>query len=143
MTRMKTLRVIPLLIALLGVPALAADRVAMVSSVPFVSGGIGFDEQQSLAARAREFNLKLLFTLNEGNYVADVGVVIRDARGTTVLQHEALGPFVMAKLPSGTYNVTATYEGRTHTRQVSVGNGLRTEHFRWPSNPQTDFPAQS
>lgn len=143
MKRMKTLLVMPVCVGLLVAPALAADSVAMLSNVPFVSGGVGFDDQQSLAARAREFNLKLLFTLNEGNYVADVGVVIQDAGGRTLLQHEAPGPFLMAKLPGGTYTVTATYEGKTQTRRVSVGNGMRTEHFRWPSNPQTDFPLPS
>ena len=155
MRAMKTLRMIPVLVAVLAMPAFAADKMRMDSSsdragmssssgssVPIVSGGIGFDSQQAVAAREREYNLKLLFTLNEGNYVSDVGVVIQDASGRTVAQHESQGPFVLAKLPGGTYNVVATYEGKRQTRRVNVAGGLKTEHFRWPSNPSTDFPAQ-
>jgi hypothetical protein len=109
----------------------------------FVSGGVGASSQEDLKAREREFNLKLVFTLVEGNYVADVNVAIRDASGRTVLEHEAPGPLFMAKLPSGTYTVSATYEGRSQSRKVSIGERLHTEQFRWPSNPQTDFPLQN
>jgi hypothetical protein len=115
----------------------------MQQQLPFVSGGVGLEAQEELKAREREFNMKLVFTLVEGNYVADVHVVIRDAGGTTVLDHQAPGPFLMAKLPRGAYTVTATYEGKAQTRKVSVGERLMTTQFRWPSNPLTDFPAQS
>lgn len=155
MRPMKTLRVMPVLVALLATPALAADKMRMDSSsdragmssssgssVPIVSGGIGFDSQQAVAAREREYNLKLLFTLNEGNYVSDVGVEIQDASGRTLVQHESQGPFVLAKLPGGSYNVVATYEGKRQTRRINVGGGIKTEHFRFASNPATDFPAQ-
>ena len=123
--------------------ASAADRTGMQHHASFVSGGVGASSQEDLKAREREFNLKLVFTLVEGNYVADVNVAIRDAGGRTVLEHEAPGPLFMAKLPSGTYTVSATYEGRTQSRKVSIGERLRTEQFRWPSNPQTDFPLQN
>lgn len=155
-TGQKALRVVPVLVALLAASALAAERTgtksiatdsagmasSSSSSVPVVSGGVGFDSQQAIAAREREFNLKLLFTLNEGNYVSNVNVVIQDAGGRTVAQHEAQGPFMLAKLPGGTYNVVATYEGKQQARRINIAGGLKTEHFRWPSNPSTDFPAQ-
>ena len=140
MKSIETLRAIPVLVALLVTPTFAAEM--SPSNVPIISGGIGFDDQQFVAAREREYNLKLLFTLNEGNYISDVDVVIQDAGGRTLAQHETSGPFMLAKLPSGSYNVVATYEGKRQTRRVNVGAGLRTEQFRWPSNPSTDFPAQ-
>jgi hypothetical protein len=156
MMRLKALQVMPVLVALLATSAFAADRTgpsaistdsagmasSASSNVPIVSGGIGFDSQQAIAARQREFNLKLLFTLTEGNYVSNVNVQIQDAGGRTVAQHEAQGPFMLAKLPGGTYNVVATYEGKQQSRRINVAGGMKTEHFRWPSNPSTDFPAQ-
>jgi len=109
------------------------------TEIAHVSGGIGVAEQQQLDARKSEFNLKLVFTLNEGNYVAGVDVAVKDGKGATVVQDVADGPFFMARLPSGQYSVVATYEGKTVTRKVQVGaKGLRTEYLRWPSNPQTD-----
>lgn len=109
--------------------------------VNYTSGGIGINSQERLNARASEFNLKLVFTLNEGNYIADVNVMLTDAKGRKVVEHTADGPFFMARLPAGQYNVAATYDGKTVTRKISVGrSGLRTEYFRWPSNPATDVP---
>ena len=108
--------------------------------IEYLSGGIGINSQDEINARAKDFNLKLVFTLNEGNYIADVGVAVKDAKGRTVVEDTAEGPFFLAKLPAGQYTVAATYEGRTVTRKLQVGKGLRTEYLRWPSNPGTDNP---
>ena len=110
------------------------------AGVEYLSGGVGINAQDEINARAKDFNLKLVFTLNEGNYVADVGVALKDSKGRTVVEDTADGPFFLAKLPAGQYTVAATYEGRTVTRKVQVGKGLRTEYLRWPSNPGTDNP---
>ena len=123
------------------IPAGAGERLIMRDNVYYVSGGVGEDSVERLNARARDFNLKLVFTLNEGNYLADIGVVIVDAKGAKLIEHIADGPFFFAKLPAGQYSVTATNEGNAVTRKVMVGaSNLRTEHFRWPANPQTDNP---
>lgn len=108
--------------------------------VEYVSGGIGENSQQQLNERAKDFNLKLVFTLNEGNYIADVNVAVKDAKGRTVVEDVAEGPIFLARLPAGQYNVTASYEGKSQTRKLKVGKGLRTEYLRWPSNPETDNP---
>ena len=54
--------------------AVQAAEVAR-DGVTYTSGGVGIDAQEQLNARAREFNLKLVFTLNEGNYIAGVTVL--------------------------------------------------------------------
>ena len=36
--------------------------------------------------------------------------------------------------------VRAAYAGNAQTRKITVGDRLRTEYLRWPSNPETDFP---
>lgn len=108
--------------------------------IAYVAGGIGVAAQERLNARANDFNLKLVFTLVEGNYIADVDVVVKNAGGRTVLDEVADGPFLLARLPAGRYTVYATYEGKTVARTIRVGDGgLRTAYMRWPSNPETDF----
>ncbi len=140
MRRMKCVGLAAMFFALLGVAhALAAEKAVTPSNVSFVSGGVGIDSQERLAAREKEFNLKLVFTLVEGNYLADVGVKIADAAGKTVIEQVSDGPFFMAKLPAGTYTLTTSYSDKTQTRKVKVGAGLRTEYLRWPSNPETDL----
>jgi hypothetical protein len=110
------------------------------NGIEYVSGGVGEDALAQLNERAKDYNLKLVFTLNEGNYLADVDVAVKDSSGRTVVQDLAEGPIFMAKLPAGQYTVAATYEGRTTTRKLKVGKALRTEYLRWPSNPETDMP---
>ena len=108
--------------------------------IAYLSGGIGEAEQQRLRARESEFNLKLVFTLNEGNYLAGVNVAIADDKGRSVLQDVADGPFFLVSLPAGHYTIAATHDGKTVRSKIQVGTrGLRTEHLRWPSNPANDL----
>jgi hypothetical protein len=103
----------------------------------YLAGGIGETEQEQLAAREKEFNLKLVFSLVQGNYVADVGVVVSGSKGDKVVETLVRGPIFMAKLPAGEYAVAATYEGRTVKRKIAVSEGrLRTEYLRWPAGPE-------
>jgi len=121
--------------------ALALSTTAHARSPEFVSGGIGVAEQVELAAREKEFNLKLVFTLVEGNYLADVGVTVADSGGHKVIEHVSPGPLFMARLPAGHYRITATFDGKSVTREVDVAAGrLRTEYLRWPSDPSRDLP---
>jgi len=125
------------LLAAVAMQSFAAER----GSVPVVSGGVGEDSVAQLKAREREFNLKLVFALVEGNYLADVGVTISNVAGKTLVQHVTDGPIFMARLPAGTYVVTARYNGNPQTRKVTLrGDRLHTEYLRWPGNPQVDFP---
>jgi hypothetical protein len=125
------------MLAAVAMQSVAAER----GSVPVISGGVGEDSVAQLKAREREFNLKLVFALVEGNYLADVGVTISNAAGKTLVQHVTDGPIFMARLPAGTYVVTARYNGNPQTRKVTLrGDRLHTEYLRWPGNPQVDFP---
>lgn len=117
--------------------AMAAS--AGAGGVTFISGGVGEDSEAKIKVEEKNYNLKCLFTLNEGNYLADVNVVVTDAKGNKVIEHVTEGPYFLAKLPAGQYTVAATYEGKTQTRRVSVGKGLHSVQLRWPKNAETDF----
>src|SRR3990167_2462586 len=85
----------------------AQEKVVAHNNVSFVSGGVGVDSEERLKAREKEFNLKLVFTLVEGNYLADVNVALKDAAGKNVVEHLTDGPIFMARLPAGDYTVSA------------------------------------
>lgn len=123
-------------------PSYAQEKAKTGDTVAYVSGGVGEDSKERLNSMAREYNTKLVFVLNEGNYLASVPVKITDSRGRVVIEDVSEGPIFMAKLPAGTYTVTATNDGKTQTRKITVGSGLRTEHLRWPANPATDNPRE-
>jgi hypothetical protein len=137
--RQQMMKPVLTMLCLLAIGA-AAPASAQRNGAAYVSGGIGVASQEELGRREPEFNLKLVFTLVEGNYVADVSVAVKDAAGKAVLEHLAEGPIFMARLPAGEYVVAATYEGVTRTRKLKVGDRLRTEYFRWPADPALDLP---
>lgn len=111
----------------------AADaRVQTSGGVTYVSGGVGEDSIAKLETLAKDFNLKLVFALQSGNYVSDVKVVIADAKGKTLLDATSAGPWFLARLPAGKYQIVATFEGKAVKRPVTVGKAkLQTVDFRW------------
>lgn len=100
--------------------------------IAHASGGVGADSIDQLNAITGNFNLKLVFALQSGNYVSDVQVVIADAQGKTVLDALSAGPWFLAKLPAGQYQVVATFGGKAVKRQVKIGKArLQSVDFRW------------
>jgi len=107
-------------------------QVKKAGEIAYISGGVGKPEREQLQALEKEFNLKLVFAQANGKYVANVRVVVSDAKGRKLLEHVANGPFFMARLPAGEYSIAATFAGSTQTRKVEVAaNRLRTEILHW------------
>lgn len=116
--------------------ALGDDAVVQKTpgGVSYVSGGVGTDSIDRLNSLASDFNLKLVFALTSGSYVSDVKVAIADAAGRTLLDTTSDGPWLLARLPAGNYQIVATFSGNAVRRQVAVGTAkLRTVDFRWAS----------
>lgn len=113
--------------------AISADATVQTSGgIAYVSGGVGDDSITRLNSLAKDFNLKLVFALQSGNYVSDVKVVIADAKGKTLLDATSAGPWFLVKLPAGNYQIVATFAGNAVKRQVTVGAAkLQTVDFRW------------
>src|SRR5688572_29464440 len=83
-----------------GASAASDDAVIKtVGGVRYVSGGVGTDSIDRLNSLAGDFNLKLVFALKSGSYVSDVGVVIADAKGQTLLDTTSEGPWLLTRLP--------------------------------------------
>jgi dipeptidase len=81
---------------------------------------------------AGDYNLKIVFALKEGNYLADASVLIKDAQDRTVLEAVSDGPWFYAKLPAGQYAVTATMMEKANTEKVQIKPaGQSVLHFYW------------
>ena len=115
--------------------ALAADEAPQIrqdGNVAYVSGGVSEEDRAALEPMVRDFNLKLVFALRNGEYLSDTAVMVTSARGQPVLEAKSNGPWFFAKLPSGQYTVTATANGQAQRKSVSVGNrGMKTLDYRW------------
>ena len=118
----------------------ATGTAAQGQGIAHLAGGVSAEERGLISAREAEYNVKLVFTLIEGNYLADVAVAIKNPAGAVVLATQSPGPILLARLPAGEYTVEAAYDGKTQTRKLAAGKGMRTEYLRWPSDPQKDFP---
>lgn len=113
------------------------------ANATWVGGGTNSAEIEALRERQKDHTLKLMFTLNAGNYLAGVDVTVVDAKGATVLEQRETGPILLARLPRGRYTVTATSEGRTEKRSVQIGDRLHSETMRWPAVQGKDFTGTS
>jgi hypothetical protein len=118
---------------LVPVASATSDEVVKApSGVSYVSGGVSIEAIDRLRAMEKDFNLKLVFALNTGDYLADVKVTIVDASNKVLLDAMSEGPWLLAKLPAGSYQVSATYGGSAESRKVTVGSAtLKTVQFRW------------
>jgi putative Ca2+/H+ antiporter (TMEM165/GDT1 family) len=104
------------------------------SGVTFVSGGISTDAVDRLRAMQNDFNLKMVFATNNGEYLSDVKVEVVDRSNRVVLDTLTEGPWLLAKLPPGDYQVIASYRRATERRAVAVQTAtLKTLDFRWPT----------
>ena len=100
-----------------------------------ISGGIGLDARDELAAKARDYNMKFVFALASREYVSDVDVDITNAAGHKVASHRTQGPWMYARLAPGEYTVRATFNGNTLTKKVSAGKqGQKVVNFLWPTS---------
>jgi hypothetical protein len=112
---------------------LLADHHGM-SEVPHISGGVGESGRDEINAVQDQYSLKMVFAYTNGDFLAEVKVVITDAAGATLLSTVADGPWLLVKLPAGSYQVAATVDGVTKSEQVTVpASGLKTLDLRWPT----------
>ena len=139
-----TLRLLAVLLALMvssaGAQTPAPDRVQETNGITFVSGGIGADSRDSLAAREKSYNFKLVLTLEgSGTFVSDARITLASATGKKLVDHVTEGPLFLAGLPAGAYVVTASFRNLTHTKKFQVrADRLHTEYMRWPADAAQD-----
>jgi hypothetical protein len=96
-------------------------------STRYVTGGIGSDEAEAMRAAASDYSLAMTFAAQTGQFVNDVDVAVKKPSGEVVLQANDAAPMLLADLPAGRYQIEATYDGQTQTRNVAVANAGTTK----------------
>ena len=117
-------------------PAVAQDQLIVVEqerATTYLNGGVGEDEAQYMRKTAKDWSLRLTFSESKDNeFVANVGLLVTDLRGTPYLQLSGAGPMTYARLPAGKYRVTARFKGQSETREVTLdGKSGRDVNFHW------------
>ena len=122
--------------AVFGAPSYAQlPPVQHQGTVEYLSGGIGLDESTAFKEAMSNYPLAMTFAsrvVDRNAYASDVQVVIRDRQDQSVLDVTSNGPYLLVKLPPGKYQVSATYENKTQSQDISVGaTGTRRIVFEW------------
>jgi len=98
--------------------------------IPWASGGAGEEARNVMMEELSDYNLRLEFAVTAGNYLGDIAVTVSRAGGGAVLRAFSSGPWLMAKLPAGTYTVRASGYGETFDETVQVpATGMETIIF--------------
>lgn len=113
--------------------------IRMANGIEFMDGGRSQAEAQFLQTVAPRWAATLEFAVSQGPrgaFPADVAVRVRDKySGRPVMTAQAHGPFLLARLDPGTYDVEATVDGLTLTQSLTVFGGMASRAlFLWPSN---------
>ncbi len=96
-----------------------------------VSGGVTGEERAELDASQRGKSVKLVFAATNGEYLGDVMVTIKTAKGEEISNFKADGPYVFIALPAGTYSLTAVAGAETRTQKVTASKGQRAYTIRF------------
>ena len=123
---------------------LAAPTPKQQNGITYINGGVGQEEQTAMQALRADYNLQLTFaTKQSGAYRSDVQLDIMDTKGNTLVSAANTGPMFFAKLPPGTYRVSAAAEGKTFKRTVKIGNAPKEMVLHWENdNPDDPGPQE-
>jgi len=92
------------------------------TSIPYLSGGIGADDVARMRALAPQFNVHLRFQdRSDGASLADVKVLLLNARHERVLRVVSEGPLLYMRVPPGQYYLAAVYRGIIQEHALIVG----------------------
>ena len=108
----------------------------------YASGGVGAESRDELARAVPDANLRVVTAAKgSGAFLAGVDLEVVDDRGVVALRTTLEGPILVARLPSGRYQLRADFRGVRQTRMVQApAAGTRVEHFYWDDPSVVPFP---
>lgn len=90
----------------------------------FATGGVSKEELATLYAARDKYNLWIVTAaLGSGAHLADVRVVIRDAKGQVAYDGRLQGPWLFINLPLGRYEIEAAVGKESHKRITTIHAG--------------------
>jgi hypothetical protein len=98
-------------------------------SITYIAGGIGSDEADAMRRAATSYPLTLELAARSGGlrdgFIADARVEIDDLKGQTLLATKVDGPFLLVRLPAGSYALQVAWEGAVERKNVTIASGER------------------
>ncbi len=115
-------------------PDMSAVTPVTVGDVTYLSGGVGKAESVAMRGNAKNYALEVVFVEKSGaleEYLSEVKLQIQDSSKNTVLDIDTEGPYFLANLPQGKYQVSAEYNGVVKTQLVTVSKKKHAKLVFW------------
>lgn len=121
--------VVSLAVALHAAPLWAQDGEAAArlnatsspqSEVPWMSGGIGDEAREEMRRSASAYNVHIVFSARNGDYLAAIPVTVAGRDGLKIHSGVSEGPLLYLKLSPGAYRVAAEIDGVWQTRRIEA-----------------------
>ncbi|MEX1300808.1 MAG: hypothetical protein AB1Z16_01490 [Desulfotignum sp.] len=110
----------------------APESQTSMHGIHFISGGIGITERQVLDQMAGKYSLKVVLAAKDGHYLSRCYMEIIRADGTKILSTSTDGPWLLADLEPGRYQVKAQYDNTWKNQSVTVSaDSLHEVIFNW------------
>ena len=85
--------------------------------------GIGLEQRE--AAENVPHTLRLEFARPDGHFMGGVEASLSDRSDNEILSVRCPGPWLLLDLPDGSYRISASFEGKTVTRKITIRGGKR------------------
>jgi len=115
-------------------PDMSAVTPVTVGDVTYLSGGVGKAESVAMRGNAKNYALEVVFVEKSGaleEYLSEVKLQIQDSGKNTALDIDTEGPYFLANLPQGKYQVSAEYNGVVKTQLVTVSKKKHAKLVFW------------
>jgi hypothetical protein len=127
-----------LLCAFSSAQAAVNPPIYMSHGVEYMSGGIGSDEAQLMETVSPRWPATFEFAVKDAkgaDFAANVHVTVRDAHGVALIDNVTSGgPFMVARLDPGSYEVEARLGSQVLKQQLRVPEGASAKaSFVWPA----------
>lgn len=130
--------------SILPLAAVAELRPVQVNdNVSYITGGVGLEESTAIKEMRKEYPLTMVFaeTTSYGRNQYIYGVEVEIVRGNElVFETETKGPYLLVRLPPGTYSITAIHNGIPKSQRVTVGTKPKQVGWTWPAIADADDP---
>ena len=112
------------------IPSLPLE-VQASNGISFINGGIGDEELAEVKAKAAEFNVHVMLSAKNGEFISDVSLRILDSKDAPLVAVSDAGPYFYAHMAAGTYTLeTTAANGEKKTAKITVGaKGTVKQHI--------------
>ncbi len=126
MKRLLTCFGLTLLFSLVANLTSATDIQHSPKGFAYMTGGIGEEETAFLKQHQQQFNLHLVFSINDGEAVTNVDVRIFDRNKQLIFKLLGASPRLNIRLPADSYSIIATLDGEKEGSRFTLQENKAT-----------------